>query len=471
MSLWPQSLSAKLLLLTIAVVMATEVLIFVPSVASYRLTWLARHFTTGEAASLALERLDPANVPDEMRQQLLELTQTEMIVIRRLGAARILASEKVPNAVEKHVMLEEPGRRAAVRSIVDALDTMVNGGNRTIRVYGPMDKRPGELELVMKDKPLRDAMLTYAWNVLLISLAISLFTGMVVFLVLRWFLISPLRRMADAMLSFARDPENASNVIEPSGRDDEIGVTEVQLSSMQEQLRGTFTQQKRLADLGLAVSKINHDLRNILASASLFSDRLSTVADPTAQRLAPRLLRTIDRAADYTRSVLEYGKAGEALPKKNLVRLHSLCEEVAETLALDGGEGLESNVEWVNSVPKDLEIEADPEQLFRVIVNLTRNAVQAMEGGDDSIVRRVTVEAQHKEGEVRIAVRDTGPGIPEALRETLFSAFQTMGRKGGTGLGLAIAFEIIRAHGGSIRLGELDGPGTCFEINLPQSKA
>jgi len=171
--------------------------------------------------------------------------------------------------------------------------------------------------------------------------------------------------------------------------------------------------------------------------------------------------------------VLEYGKAGEALPQKSLLRLHRLCEEVAETLALDrdseiGGED-GSRIDWVNAVPEDLEIEADSEQLFRVILNLARNAVQAMEGGDDSVVRRITVEAEYSDGECLIALHDTGPGIPEKFRETLFSAFQTTGRNGGTGLGLTIAAEIIRAHGGSIRLVEHDRPGTRFEIRLPQS--
>ena len=167
------------------------------------------------------------------------------------------------------------------------------GGDRNIRVFGPMKKRNGTLELVMKEKPLRDAMLSYARNVLLISLAISIFTGLVVFLTLRALLIRPMQRLSGAMLAFSKDPEDPSLVIEPTGRRDEIGVAEVQLSAMQKQLRGTMAQQRHLADLGLAVSKINHDLRNILASASLFSDRLTSLPDPVAQRLAPRLVRTI----------------------------------------------------------------------------------------------------------------------------------------------------------------------------------
>lgn len=452
------------------VIMLTEIFVFLPSVANFRLTWLADQFVTGEAASLALERLRDEDVPDDVRDQLLSLTQTELMVVRRDGARRVLATKAMPGQVARHVQLASPGRIQAVRSITDALDTLIMGGDRNIRVFGPMKKRNGTLELVMKEKPLRDAMLSYARNVLLISLAISIFTGLVVFLTLRALLIRPMQRLSGAMLAFSKDPEDPSLVIEPTGRRDEIGVAEVQLSAMQKQLRGTMAQQRHLADLGLAVSKINHDLRNILASASLFSDRLTSLPDPVAQRLAPRLVRTIDRAADYTRSVLAYGKSGEAVPQRGLLRLHRLCEDVAEALALDDDSGVEQQVEWVNEVDPDLEIEADAEQLFRVLLNLSRNAVQAMDSAsDDALIKRLTISATGDKNIIQIQVADTGPGIPDAARENLFTAFGASGRNGGTGLGLAIAAELVRAHGGSICLLDDSAPGSRFEIKLPKS--
>jgi len=466
----PRGLSGKLLILTMLVIMLTEIFVFLPSVANFRLTWLADQFVTGEAASLALERLRDEDVPDDVRDQLLSLTQTELMVVRRDGARRVLATKAMPGQVARHVQLASPGRIQAVRSITDALDTLIMGGDRNIRVFGPMKKRNGTLELVMKEKPLRDAMLSYARNVLLISLAISIFTGLVVFLTLRALLIRPMQRLSGAMLAFSKDPEDPSLVIEPTGRRDEIGVAEVQLSAMQKQLRGTMAQQRHLADLGLAVSKINHDLRNILASASLFSDRLTSLPDPVAQRLAPRLVRTIDRAADYTRSVLAYGKSGEAVPQRGLLRLHRLCEDVAEALALDDDSGVEQQVEWVNEVDPDLEIEADAEQLFRVLLNLSRNAVQAMDSAsDDALIKRLTISATGDKNIIQIQVADTGPGIPDAARENLFTAFGASGRNGGTGLGLAIAAELVRAHGGSICLLDDSAPGSRFEIKLPKS--
>lgn len=464
---WPTGLSGKLLILTTIFVMLTEVLVFVPSVANYRLTWLARHFNTGEAASLALEQVSPAAIPEQVRNQLLSLTQTEMIVVRRDGASRVLAAREMLGDVARHIPLQQPGRIEATRTIVDAFDTLFNGGDRIIRVYGPMTERSGTLELVMKEKPLRDAMLVYAGNVMLISLLISLVTAFLVFLTLRWFLIRPMQRMTRSMLAFSKDPDDGDLVIEPSGRDDEIGVAEEQLQGMQQQLRGTLAQRRHLADLGLAVSKINHDLRNILASASLFSDRLSDATDPVVQRLAPRLIRTIDRAADYTQSVLSYGKAGEAVPTWRVLRLHRLCEDVAETLSLDA----HSDVEWRNKVDPDLEIEGDNEQLFRVLMNLARNALQAMEPGNGgSEVKRLTIQARTGDDCILICVSDTGPGIPAESRKSLFSAFQSSGRSGGTGLGLAIAAELVRAHGGTIRILDDDRPGARFEIELPKTK-
>ncbi len=462
--LWPAGLSGKLLVLTTLFIMLAEILVFVPSIANYRLAWLSRHFTTGEAASLTLEELKPDAIPENIRKQLLVLTETEMIVVRRDGASHILATNQMPGAIARHVELMQPGRLQAANTILDAFDTLLFGGDRTIRVFGPMKQRSGTLELVMKDRSLRTAMLSYAYNVLLISLLISIATALLVFVTLRWFLIRPMQRMTESMLAFSRAPEDQSLVIQPSGRRDEIGVAEEQLNGMQKQLSGTFKQQRHLADLGLAVSKINHDLRNILASASLFSDRLADTSDPTVQRLAPRLIRTIDRAVDYTRSVLDYGKSGEAVPTYNVVRLHQLCQDVAETLSLD----TDGDVDWVNRVPEDLEIHGDAEQIFRVIVNLSRNALQAMHGLDgETQIKRLSISAGEEGGNTVIRLRDTGPGLPESMQNNLFAAFNTAGRQGGTGLGLAIAAELIRAHNGTIRLVEQDGPGAEFEITLP----
>jgi signal transduction histidine kinase len=142
-----------------------------------------------------------------------------------------------------------------------------------------------------------------------------------------------------------------------------------------------------------------------------------------------------------------------------------LVDDVFELLAQDGS----SRIELRNEVPPDLEVVADAEQLFRVILNLGRNAAQAItRSGEEqpSRVDRITVSARREGGEVHVRVADTGPGFGEKQREQLFRAFADAA-PGGTGLGLSIAAELVRAHGGRIELEESSDMGATFLFVLP----
>lgn len=460
----PGGLSGKLLLLTVLFVMIAEILIFVPSIANFRLTWLREHIHTAEAVSLVFEETQSIDLPRKIQDDLLKATQAEAIALRSSGAAKLIAIDTMPSDVARHIYLDNDTMTGPFSSIIDAFDTLMNGGERAIRVVAALKHRAGNIELVMQDGPLRADMLIYARNVMLLSLAISLITAFLVFLTIRWLLIRPIQKMTQNMMDFSSDPENAARIISPSSRNDEIGMAESQLAGMQSELQATLQNQKHLANLGLAVSKINHDLRNILASAQLFSDRLIALPDPTVQRLAPKLLRTIDRAISYTQSVLSYGKAVEAAPERRLVLLKHIVDDVAELLSLDRP----SSVSFINSIPDDLEIDVDGEQLFRVLLNLGRNGLQAMENDrDEAHVNRLKISAERNGGTVSILISDTGPGVPERAKQNLFEAFSGSTRAGGTGLGLAIAAEIVRAHGGEISLSQSSGSGATFEIWLP----
>jgi signal transduction histidine kinase len=382
------------------------------------------------------------------------------IAIRTGSVSRLIATVEMPPQVDSVVDLRVMNPTA---DLGDAFATLFDPSMRILRVIGH-SRSGATLELVISDRDLRDAMLRYSVNIIWLSLIISIVTGGLLYFSITRLFVRPMRRLTENMVAFSDRPEDSGRVIQPSGRGDEIGVAEEHLADMQSALQGTLREQRHLADLGLAVSKINHDLRNMLAAAQLFSDRLAGLPDENVQRFAPKLIATLDRAIVYTQAVLAYGKAREAAPARRLLALNRMVDDVADSLGLIG----HATITFENRVPQGLEVDADPDQLFRVLLNLCRNAAQALDGDlGPAVVRRLSVRAERNGAAVTIEVADTGPGIPAAARANLFRAFQGGGRPGGTGLGLAIAAELVRAHGGSIDLVEHRGPGATFRIIIP----
>jgi signal transduction histidine kinase len=457
-----RGLSTKLLVLTVLFVMIAEVLIFIPSVANFGMQWMQQRLENAAAVSIILmEGEDEALAPD-IRDELLMATGVKAIAVRDADVSRILVVTDMPPEVDEHIDLDAITPPAA---IAQTFSTLFFGGDRIFRIFGRVGDTGKIFEILIPDTGLRNAMLTYARNVAFLSLIISLFTATLVFYAINRIMIRPIRGMTQSMLSFAANPDDPRRVIRPEVRGDEIGVAERELARMQTALQKTLGEQKRLADLGLAVSKINHDMRNMLASAHLISDRLSTIDDPTVKTLTPRLLRTLDRAVTYSEGVLNYGRTQEAPPSRRRLRLHALVEEVRNVLPLEA----DSQVEFANSVSPDFEVSADSEHLFRVLSNLCRNAVQAMSGDNDpSVVKRLTISAERSDRATRIYVSDTGPGLPQKARENLFAPFRGSAKSGGTGLGLAIAQELVRAHGGALELVESIGGHTLFAISIPE---
>jgi signal transduction histidine kinase len=457
---WPRgrSLSAKLLVLTALFVMVSEVLIYVPSIANFRNTWLMERLSIARVAAIALT--NGVGHDNELQIDLLKATGVYAIAVPGPDRRQLFSADATPLEVERHVDMRA---MTAWRSIVEAFDTLVRGGRRSLRVIGAARTPGGRIEMVLDEAPLRDAMLLYSRNIMGLSLIISLITATLVYFSLRWLLVRPLQRLTRSMARFSADPEDSSRIIEVSARADELGLAEAELAHMQQQLSHTLQHQRRLASLGLAVSKINHDLRNMLASAQLVTDRLGHLPDPTVQRLSPKLVNALDRAISYTRSVLAYGGAQEPPPDRRLLNLAGIIDDVGDMLDLPDHE----TIRWSNEVQPGFEIDADPDQLFRVLSNLCRNALQALDGkSDHALINRLTVSAWRDGDMVTIRVADTGPGIPPRAREHLFQAFQGSVRAGGTGLGLAIAAELVHAHGGTIELAQ-DGPGAIFDIKLP----
>src|SRR5690606_33237541 len=437
--------------------------IFIPSVANFGLQWMEQRLRSAALVAIVLLEGDPDRLSREASNDILMTTGVSAIAVRDGGTSRLLVVSQVPPAVDMHADLDNIG---PLQAIAKTFGTLFFGGDRMLRIFGSIGSSPKQYEIIVPDRELRAALLVYARNVALLSLVISLITATLVFYAINRIMIRPIRMMTQSMLAFGAAPEDAARIIQPEDRSDEIGIAERELAAMQKTLYRTLGERKRLADLGLAVSKINHDMRNMLSSAQLMSDRLTQSVDPTVQSLAPRLVRTLDRAVSYTQGVLEYGRTQEAPPKRRRLRLNQLVEDLRATLAIDSANG----VEFVNAVDPGLEIEADAEQLFRVLANLARNAVEAMSAEKDTaLVRRLTISAHREERSVEILVSDTAPGLPPKARENLFTAFRGGARSGGTGLGLAIAQELVRAHGGEISLKESRSGHTVFSILIPDA--
>jgi len=448
-----KSLSARLLVLTVYFVMVGEVLIFVPSVARFRMTYFENHLAAGELATLALEASPTGSLDHALIAKLLARVGAHCVIVHRADGAMEMLGGSMPPKPEVTINLTHPSIVAAIRGSLMALSRT---DNRVLRVLGPSPAGNGEtVEVLLDEAPLRQEMWDFGVRILELSIALSLITAALVYLSLQWLLVRPMRRITASMMAFREDPEDASRMIAASGRKDEIGVAERELAVMQQTVRRALAQRARLAALGAAVAKINHDLRNTLATARLVTDGLTASAAPEVRRILPRLIDAIDRAVALCTRTLDFSREDAAPMAPSRFRLAPLIDEVNAGLAMS-----DDDFAIDGAVPSDFEVEADRDQLYRVLSNLARNALEAG-------ARRLRVSAVREAKMVGIDLADDGPGLPPKARENLFRPFFGSARPGGNGLGLAIARELARAHGGDLALVSSTAAGTVFRITLP----
>ena len=452
-----RGLSGRLLLVTVAVVMAVEVIIFVPSVARFRVDYLEERVARANLAAYAVLAAPDMMVTPEMERNLLG-TAGVLNVVLRMGDRRalLLSAPEVPDVAATHD-LRALGPFAAVG---DALARLTAPRNEVVRVIGRAEGALGVVEVTVETGPLQAAMLDYGLRILRLSLVISLLTAAVVFLVIRRLVVSPLMGVVENVTAFREDPENPDRIMRPSGRTGEVAEAEAAIAGMQQEVRRALRERARLAELGAAVSKISHDLRNMLSAQQLLLDRLEASQDPMVARVMPKMIGALDRAIRLCQRTLDHGRAEEAPPELREVALRPLVEEVGETLGLGRG-----NVALAVEIDEARTVPADPEQLYRVLSNLMRNASEAI--AETGRAGEIRVTAAEDGGEAVIRVADTGPGLPERARQHLFQPFRGGARRGGTGLGLSIAQELVEAHGGRLELVSSTTEGTVFEIRLP----
>ena len=453
------TLSGRFLILTVIFVMLAEVMIFVPSIARFRADFMLTRLKQAQIAALTQLAAEDMVSP-ELEAELLANAEVYNVVLRRDEVRQLVLSSPVPGDIYDSYDLRMTGPFELIR---DAFACLLDPENRIVRVIGyPVQEAGTLIEVTMETKTLRDSMVDYGLRILVLSALISVVTAFLLFLAVRRLLVLPIRRVVRHMQTYAEAPEDARRVIAPNADVEELRMAEEALQSMQTQLTGALRQKERLAQLGGALAKISHDLRNILTTAQLFADRLEGSADPVVARSAPKLINSISRAVSLCEATLTFGKAEEPPPQLRRLNLAQLVSEVVE------GEGLgaETSITCLVEVPPGLTIRADGEQLYRVLSNLIRNARQAIDATGQP--GTIEISAGEDEGEWWIRVGDTGPGLPPKAREHLFAAFQGGARKGGTGLGLAIAAELVRGHGGMLELARSDTEGTEFAIHLPK---
>lgn len=453
------SLSGRFIILTAVFVMLAEVLIFVPSIARYREDFLMDRLERAQIASLALLAVDM--IDQSVQEELLDNAGVFNVVLRRDEARQLVLSAPIPSPISETFDLRDAG---AFELISDAMVRLSNPDPEVIRVIGDPTNMSGLLiEVTLETTELRAAMIDYGLRILVLSAVISLVTAVLLNLAVRRFLVKPIKRVVGHMKAYAEAPEDARRVIVPSAGVRELREAEESLQNLQTQLTSALKQRERLAQLGSAVAKVSHDLRNILTSAQLFTDRIEMSEDPTVKRMAPKLVGSITRAVHLCEATLTFGKAEEPAPTLSTFALEDIVGDViaSERLSVE-----DYDLSFAIDIPNDMQIHGDAEQLYRAIQNLVRNARQAIvnsgEPGEISVSGGVEKDAW------LIRVSDTGPGLPAKAQQHLFTAFQGAATRGGTGLGLSIAMELVRGHGGELKLERTGSDGTSFCIHLPR---
>jgi len=451
-------LSWRVLSLVVVAVMTAEVLLFLPSLARFRVTYMEQLIESGTLAALALDATPDNMVTEDVKRALLNNARVDAVVVVEKNRAKRALLNIPPSPDMQTFNLME---RSALGSIWDALVAMSRDGAHYMRVGGQSMRLPNAMVWIVIDElPMRLAMYRYAGTVLALSIMVAMFTAALLWLALHWLVVRPLQNLAGDMTAFRRAPEGPVAERPPTQRNDELGIVDREFHNLQRELRASLRQKSRLAEVGAASNKINHDLRNMLSTARLLSDRLARSDDERTRALAPTILNTIDRAARLASDALEYVR-DHPTPRMEAFDLSDLVDEVGVALQ-EAGEDRDPNLlrDWRDEIVGECRVTADRDLLYRVMVNLGRNAF-------DAGATEVCVRARPRGDMMSIDITDNGPGVPPAVASQLFRPFTTGGRASGTGLGLAIARDLVRAHGGDIALMDTSDRGSTFRFTLP----
>jgi signal transduction histidine kinase len=461
-----RGLATRMLLLTVFFVLIAQVMIYVPRVSVYRENLLRDRLSAASTAALVFAATPEGQMPKDLATKLLDSVGAKTIALKTSDKRRLLAVAEMPAVVSDSYDLRDPSTIEGIRA---AFRTLFAPDGSILQVIGPAPMQGAFLEITLNETPIKEAIWRFSRTFLTISLTVSAIVACSLWAAIWLVVLRPVRRLTSNIMAFRESPQDSGRIISPSGRRDEIGGAEHALASMQHSLAQELGQKKRLAELGMAVAQINHDLRNMLSAAQLISDRLATIPDPLAMRLAPRLVATLDRAIAFCQATLTYSGGPDTPPLRQRFALRTVVDQAIEATHAEHFDTISFDID----IPADLEILADPDHILRVIENLTRNAAQALTQSGPGEGRSPTIryEAARERAIALIVVSDTGPGLPPDLAEHIFEPFHASTRRGGSGLGLAIAADLIARNGGSIavdprRPGDA-ASGARFQIRLP----
>jgi two-component system, NtrC family, sensor kinase len=262
--------------------------------------------------------------------------------------------------------------------------------------------------------------------------------------------------------------------------DDEIAVLAREFDAMAKALRerdaqlnekqAALLRAERLAAMGRVSAQVAHEVRNPLSSIGLnvemLQESLSNAAfkEPQAQREAAQLLAAITQEVDRVTEITEDYLRLARLPAP-VLRLNSLQAALENVVSFSREEMGRAHIECQFSIERDVpEFFFDENQLRQLLLNLMRNAREAMPSGG-----LISIQASVHENQMCIRLSDTGPGFSAQALAHLFDPFFTT-KEGGTGLGLSLSRQIAEAHGGKLELLESQ-PGAHFQITLPFGSA
>ena len=219
---------------------------------------------------------------------------------------------------------------------------------------------------------------------------------------------------------------------------------------------------ERLTVVGQMAASIIHDLKNPMTTIKGYASLLGRkdLSPEMRQRFSDTIARSVDTFVEMTQEILDYARGGGPLQPTE-IKVGPFIDDLCDFMERDFEEkGITLNRQLAYTGP----LMMDETKIRRALYNIASNARDAMEAGGE-----LTITTDTLDNMVEFRLSDTGPGIPQEIRDTLFEPFVTHGKPTGTGLGLAIAQKTVRDHGGTIAVESEPGQGATFIIRVPQT--